>query len=61
MARIEQSVEIHAPVEKVFDFVVSAWEKDMNFFEGIYDWQPVLEGRMGDNFQIAYKMPKPDL
>ena len=55
MARIEQSVEIKAPVEKVFDFVVSEWEKEMSFFEGIHDWQPGSEGRMGDGFQISYK------
>ena len=55
MARIKQSVEIKAPVEKVFDFVVSEWEKEMNFFEGIYDWQSGSEGRMGNGFQISYK------
>jgi hypothetical protein len=32
MARIEQSVEIHALVEKLYDFIMSAWEKDKNFF-----------------------------
>jgi hypothetical protein len=46
-----QSVEIKAPVEKVFDVVVSEWVKE---FEGIHDWQPGSEGRMGDGFQISY-------
>jgi hypothetical protein len=27
----------------VFDFVVPAQKRDMSFFEGIYDWQPVIE------------------
>jgi hypothetical protein len=55
MARIEQRVEIDAPVAKVFAFVVSEWEKEMSFFEGIYDWQPGSEKPMGDGFQISYK------
>jgi len=55
MARIKQKVEINVPVEKVFKFVVSEWEKEMSFFEGIYDWKPENDGRMGNGFHITYK------
>jgi len=54
MARIKERVNINVPVEKVFDYVVSEWEADMSFFEGIYDWKPESDGTMGNGFQIAY-------
>lgn len=56
MARIEKSIEIEAPVDKVFDFVAAEWEKKMSFFEGIYDWRLTSGKTMGDGAKCAYKV-----
>lgn len=56
MARIEKSIEIEAPVDKVFDFVAAEWEKKMSFFEGVYDWRLTSGKTMGDGARCAYKV-----
>ena len=56
MARIERGVQIDAPVDRVFPFVVAEWEGSMGFFEGIHDCKPVTDGPMGDGFRVAFKV-----
>ena len=55
MAKIERSIEIRAPVEKVFDFVAD-WRNKLRFFEGIYDWKPTTEKTRGDGARFVYKV-----
>lgn len=55
MARIEKSIEIKAPVEKVFDFVTD-WPNKSKFLEGTYDWKPTTEKTRGDGARVAHKM-----
>jgi len=43
MARIEKSIEINAPVEKVFDFVADG-HNTLRFYEDIYAWSAAVRG-----------------
>ena len=55
MATLERTVEINAPAETVFDFVVAEWESSMSFWQGgVYKWTPLSEGPMGDGFRVSY-------
>jgi hypothetical protein len=55
MATLERTVEIRAPVETVFGFVVAEWESGMSFWQGgVYKWTPLSEAPMGDGFRVSY-------
>jgi ligand-binding SRPBCC domain-containing protein len=55
MATLERTVEIRAPAETVFDFVVAQWEANMSFWQGgVYKWTPLTRGAMGDGFRVRY-------
>ncbi|MGD2151811.1 MAG: SRPBCC family protein [Gemmatimonadales bacterium] len=55
MATLEHTVEIGAPADRVFDFVVAEWESSMSFWQGgVYNWSPLSRGPMGDGFRVAY-------
>jgi len=43
MARIEKSIEINAPVEKLFDFVADG-HNTLRFYEDIYAWSAAVRG-----------------
>jgi len=55
MATLEQTVEIRAPAEVVFDYVVAEWESSLSFWRGgVYKWTPLSESPMGDGFRVSY-------
>ena len=55
MATLERTVEIRAPVEEVFNFVVAEWESGMSFWRGgVYEWTPLGEGPLGNGFRVGY-------
>lgn len=54
MARIEKSIEINAPVEKVFDFVTD-WPNMPRFMERTYAWKPTTEQTKGDGTTVAHR------
>ena len=55
MTRIEKSIEIKAPVEKVFEFAAD-WHNTEKFFEGLYDFKPTTEKTRGEGTRFAYKI-----
>jgi len=55
MADIERWIEISAPPEEVFRFVVSQWEASLDFWEeGIEAWTPLTSSPLGPGFQVEY-------
>ena len=55
MADFEKSVDIDAPLDSVYHFVVSAWETDMGFWEtGIEGWTPLSPAPLSEGFQVEY-------
>jgi len=55
MADIERCIEISAPPEDVFRYVVSQWEGNLGFWEeGIEAWTPLTSSPLGPGFQVAY-------
>jgi len=54
MARVERSIEIKAPVEKVFDFVTD-WQNMSRFMQRTHDWKPMTEKTRGDGVKVAHK------
>lgn len=54
MARIEKSVEIEAPVEKVFAFVTD-WQNMSRFMQRTYGWRPISERTRGDGVRVAHR------
>jgi len=54
MTRIEKSIEINAPVEKVFEFVAD-WENVSKYFMGISDFKPTTEKTRGDGARFSFK------
>ena len=54
MTTIEKTIEIEAPVERVFDFVTD-WQNMSSFMEGTYDWKPTTDKTRGDGTRVAHK------
>lgn len=54
MSDIERSIEINAPVEKVFQYAAD-WKNWPEFFEGVFDFKPTTEIERGDGSRFAYK------
>ena len=54
MTCIEQSIEINAPVAKVFQFAAD-WQNWPRFFEGVSDFRPTTEVTRGTGARYAYK------
>jgi uncharacterized membrane protein len=54
MGRVEKSIEIQAPVDKVFDFVTD-WQNMSRFMERTYDWKPTTEETRGNGARVAHK------
>jgi uncharacterized membrane protein len=54
MTYIERSIEINAPVEKVFQFAAD-WKNWHEFFEGVSDFRPTTETKRGNGSRFAYK------
>ncbi|MFC2126150.1 SRPBCC family protein [Bacteroidota bacterium] len=54
MTRIENSINIPAPVEEVFKYA-SDWQKWSEWFEGVSDFKPTTETSRGNGTRYAYK------
>ena len=54
MTEIKQSVEIEAPIEKVFQYA-SDYLKWPEFFEGVSDFKPITETTRGNGTKFIYK------
>jgi uncharacterized membrane protein len=54
MTCIERSIEINAPVEKVFQYTAD-WRSWPKFFEGVSDFKPTTETTRGTGARYAYK------
>jgi uncharacterized membrane protein len=54
MTYIERSIEIDAPVEKVFQYAAD-WQHWPKFFEGVSDFRPTTETTRGNGARYAYK------
>jgi uncharacterized membrane protein len=56
MATISASVDIAAPLSKVFAFVVAEWEGTLAFWpRGIRRWTPLSAAPLGDGFRVRYR------
>jgi nicotinamidase-related amidase len=53
MRRVEKSIEIQAPVDKVFDFVTD-WQNMSRFMERTYDWKPTTEISRGNGTKVIH-------
>lgn len=54
ITKIEKSIGINAPVEKVYDFAAD-WQNSAKFYEGIYDLKPTTEKTRGEGARFVYK------
>jgi uncharacterized membrane protein len=54
MTHIKRSIEINAPVEKVFQYAAD-WQNWPKFFVGVYEFQPTTEITRGSGARYAYK------
>ena len=54
MTRIEGSVVIHAPVQKVFAFAAD-WRKWPDWFEGVSNFRPTTDVIRGNGARYAYR------
>lgn len=54
MTYIEQSIEINAPVEKVFQYAAD-WENWPKFLRGMYDIRPISKKARGTGARYAYR------
>jgi len=54
MARIENSIVISVPVEKVFSYA-SDYQKWEDWFEGVSDFKPTTKTTRGNGTRYAYK------
>ena len=54
MTRIEKSIEIEAPVEKVFNFAAD-WQNKSKWYAGIHDWKPTTEKTRGVGARFVFK------
>jgi len=58
MGRIQKSIVIEAPLEKVFEFVAD-WKNGEKFYEGISGLEPVTEKTRGDGARFVCKAKNP--
>ena len=55
MTRIEKSIEIKAPIEKVFHFAADWRNKNkLNWYPGVYDWKPTTKKMRGDGARFVF-------
>jgi len=54
MTKIERTIKINAPVEKVFDYV-SNYQNWPAFYEGISDVKPITENTHSSGSKFVYK------
>jgi uncharacterized membrane protein len=55
MTRIEKSIIIKNPIDRVFIYA-SDWEKWSDWFEGVSDFKPITEINKGNGAHYAYKV-----
>ena len=55
MTRIEDNIEIKAPIEKVFGFAADWQNKNkLKWYPGIHDWKPTTEKTRGDGARFGF-------
>jgi uncharacterized membrane protein len=55
MAKVESSIEIYVPIEKLIAFLED-WHNAEKWYEGIYDWKPITENTTGNGARFSYKV-----